>query len=95
MYNKFSWLLGNTNVQHFWLLGDTNDDEAHYKDMVDRDERRWKRADKNQDGALTKEEFMDFLHPEEAENMKDIVVEVLFHFNERSLCSLPSFTART
>ena len=64
------------------MLGDTNDDEAHYKDMVDRDERRWKRADKNEDGALTEEEFMDFLHPEEAENMKDIVVEVLFHFEE-------------
>ena len=44
--------------------------------MVDRDERRWKRADKDMDGALSKEEFMDFLHPEEADNMKDIVVEV-------------------
>ena len=82
-----------------WLLGDTNDDEAHYKDMVDRDERRWKRADRNEDGALTKEEFMDFLHPEEAENMKDIVVEVgpaprLRREHERHCCRGRSCTQR-
>jgi len=45
-----------------------------YKDMIERDERRWKSADKNKDGKLSKEEFQDFLHPEEAEHMRDIVV---------------------
>ncbi|KAK3102239.1 hypothetical protein FSP39_009838 [Pinctada imbricata] len=46
-----------------------------YKDMIERDERRWKVADKNKDGFLDKEEFADFLHPEEAEHMRDIVVQ--------------------
>ena len=32
-------------------------------------------ADKNGDNALTKEEFMDFLHPEEAEHTRDVVVD--------------------
>jgi len=45
-----------------------------YKDMIERDERRWKAADKNSDGRMSKEEFQDFLHPEEAEHMRDIVV---------------------
>ena len=44
--------------------------------MIERDERRWKAADKDNDGFLSKEEFADFLHPEEAEHMRDIVVKV-------------------
>lgn len=40
-----------------------------------RDERRWKLADRDGDHALTKDEFMDFLHPEEAEHMRDVVVD--------------------
>jgi len=31
-------------------------------------------ADRDQDGALNKQEFQDFLHPEHAEHMRDIVV---------------------
>ncbi|XP_023933064.1 calumenin-A-like [Lingula anatina] len=45
-----------------------------YKDMMDRDERRFKKADADGDGALTKDEFANFLHPEEAEHMREIVV---------------------
>ncbi|XP_005110307.1 calumenin isoform X1 [Aplysia californica] len=45
-----------------------------YKDMIERDLRRWQKADHNSDGKLSKEEFQDFLHPEEAEHMRDIVV---------------------
>lgn len=45
-----------------------------YAEMVKRDQRRWKVADKNDDDALTLEEFTDFLHPEEAERMRSIVV---------------------
>ncbi|XP_076472167.1 calumenin-like isoform X2 [Babylonia areolata] len=45
-----------------------------YADMINRDRRRWDKADKNRDGRLSKEEFMDFLHPEDAEHMRDIVV---------------------
>ena len=46
-----------------------------YKDMINRDERRWKAADKNEDGKLDKAEFSNFLHPEEADHMRDIVVQ--------------------
>lgn len=45
-----------------------------YAEMINRDKRRWNTADKNQDGRLSKEEFMDFLHPEDAAHMRDIVV---------------------
>nr|KAG5695437.1 hypothetical protein BaRGS_033562 [Batillaria attramentaria] len=45
-----------------------------YVEMINRDKRRWDKADKNRDGRLSKEEFMDFLHPEDAEHMRDIVV---------------------
>ena len=47
-----------------------------YKEMINRDRRRWQSADSNQDDKLSKEEFMDFLHPEDAEHMRDIVVMV-------------------
>ncbi|CAL1541320.1 unnamed protein product [Lymnaea stagnalis] len=46
-----------------------------YKDMIQRDKRRWQQADKNGDGKMSKEEFQDFLHPEEAEHMRSIVVD--------------------
>ena len=42
--------------------------------MIDRDERRWKKADSDSDGQLTKVEFQSFLHPEDHPNMVDIVV---------------------
>lgn len=41
-----------------------------------RDERRFKMADKNQDHIADKEEFTAFLHPEEYDHMKEIVVLV-------------------
>lgn len=47
---------------------------AHYKEMMDRDARRWKKADRDNDGSLNKQEFQDFVHPEESEHMKDIIV---------------------
>ena len=43
--------------------------------MVARDEKRFKKADKDSDGKLSKDEFAAFLHPENDESMKDIVVE--------------------
>ncbi|XP_018328953.1 calumenin [Agrilus planipennis] len=45
-----------------------------YTNMMNRDRRRWSAADSNGDDKLTKEEFGAFLHPEETEHMKDIVV---------------------
>lgn len=46
-----------------------------FQDMVRRDKRRWDRADRDGDGHLNKEEFGDFLHPEESQDMKSVVVE--------------------
>ena len=43
-----------------------------------RDKRRWKKADADGDDKLTKEEFTDFLHPEEKEHMRDVVIDVIF-----------------
>merc|ERR1712080_279224 len=45
-----------------------------YAQMEARDERRWRLADGDHDGKLTKAEFQDFLHPEDADHMRDIVV---------------------
>ena len=42
--------------------------------MEDRDRRRWQSADENSDGTLNKLEFKHFLHPEESDHMRDIVV---------------------
>ena len=43
--------------------------------MEDRDRRRWDLADEDKDGKLQQTEFQNFLHPEEAEHMRDIVVQ--------------------
>ena len=52
------------------------DEDYDYREMVARDQRRWTKADMDQDGYLTKEEFSHFLHPEDADHMRDIVVDV-------------------
>ena len=58
------------------IILDSKDESEHdYKNMVSRDERRFKRADKDTDGKLNKDEFASFLHPENDDSMKDIVVE--------------------
>lgn len=46
-----------------------------YNQMMERDERRFKQADLDNDGNLNREEFADFLHPEEATHMRGIVIE--------------------
>ncbi|CAH8607331.1 unnamed protein product [Dicrocoelium dendriticum] len=48
-----------------------------YKQLVRREKRRWDAADQNKDGALSKNEFMDFLHPEDRVHMKDAIIEEL------------------
>lgn len=57
----------------FTEVGGDSDNERHQQ-MVIRDERRFNAADGNQDGALSMMEFVDFLHPEDAEHMRDIVI---------------------
>ncbi len=55
--------------------------------MENRDQRRWAIADEDDDGALNKIEFKHFLHPEEAEHMRDIVVQVrVTGVNHAKLC---------
>ena len=46
----------------------------NFKPMMDRDYRRWQKADSDGDGKLTKMEFQASLHPEDAEYMRDILV---------------------
>ncbi|XP_009280931.2 PREDICTED: calumenin [Aptenodytes forsteri] len=64
------------NVTYGTYLDDPDpDDGFNYKQMMVRDERRFKMADKDGDLTATKEEFTAFLHPEEYDYMKDIVVQ--------------------
>lgn len=44
------------------------------KDMIRRAERRWKNADVDGDGSLSKEEFRDFIHPEESQRAGGVAV---------------------
>lgn len=55
---------------------DETTDQFSFRKMLPRDERRFKRADLDGDAAANREEFTSFLHPEEFEHMKDIVVLV-------------------
>ncbi|KAL3266410.1 hypothetical protein HHI36_010586 [Cryptolaemus montrouzieri] len=54
---------------------DKDSENYSYNVMMKRDRRRWQMADKNGDDTLTREEFSKFLHPEEDEYMKDIVIQ--------------------
>lgn len=45
-----------------------------YSKMLERDRRRWKLADGDGDDALSESEFLNFIHPEDAAHMKDVVV---------------------
>jgi len=65
------------------LLADEKDDgedeeneRYDYRYMMNRDKRRWGKADQNGDGLLSKDEFADFLHPEEVDHMRGIVIDV-------------------
>ena len=46
------------------------------RQTIIRDQKRFTKADTDGDGKLTKEEFAAFLHPEEFEHMRDVVIEV-------------------
>lgn len=54
---------------------DDVDDKASYRSMLARDERRFREADRDRDGIATKEEFTAFLHPEDYDHMKGVVVQ--------------------
>ncbi|XP_033117476.1 calumenin-B-like isoform X2 [Anneissia japonica] len=50
-------------------------EQIDFKEMIKRDKRRWNGADQNGDGNLNKDEFSAFLHPEEFDHMRDVVID--------------------
>ncbi|XP_038157431.1 calumenin-A-like isoform X2 [Cyprinodon tularosa] len=58
-----------------YLEGPLTEREYNYTNMMSRDERRFKVADSNGDMNADKPEFMAFLHPENHEHMKEVVVQ--------------------
>lgn len=50
-------------------------DFKSYLIMFKRAEKRWKAADANNDNVLVKDEFKNFIHPEESESTKHIYVD--------------------
>ncbi|XP_042370167.1 calumenin-A-like [Plectropomus leopardus] len=64
------------NVTYGSYLEDPQvDTEYDYSHMMARDERRFRVADRNGDLIADREEFTAFLHPEDHEHMRDIVVQ--------------------
>uniref|UniRef100_UPI0037E8FBA1 calumenin-A n=1 Tax=Semicossyphus pulcher TaxID=241346 RepID=UPI0037E8FBA1 len=64
------------NVTYGSYLDDPQaDSEYNYTHMMARDERRFRVADTNGDLIADKVEFTAFLHPEDHEHMKDVVVQ--------------------
>ncbi|XP_053142763.1 reticulocalbin-1 isoform X2 [Hemicordylus capensis] len=76
--NKISWEEYKQATYGYYLENASEFQDAternSFKKMLPRDERRFKRADLDGDSEATREEFTAFLHPEEFEHMKDIVV---------------------
>ncbi|PAA58133.1 hypothetical protein BOX15_Mlig012182g1 [Macrostomum lignano] len=63
---------------HHEIIGDEPTDKSAqetYNTQMVRDQARWLKADADGDKLLNKTEFADFLHPEEAPSMKDIVIQ--------------------
>ncbi|XP_076653415.1 calumenin B scf [Halictus rubicundus] len=52
----------------------SKDNSYSYKDMLKKERRRWTSADLDGDDALTKEEFAAFLHADQFDHMKDVIV---------------------
>ena len=57
----------------------TEGDQKQKDESKARDEPRWKVADKNADSKLDKDEFNAFLHPENHEHMKALIVKETIH----------------
>ncbi|XP_037616656.1 calumenin-A [Sebastes umbrosus] len=56
-------------------LDEPTDGEFNYTDMMVKDERRFKAADRNGDVKLNKEELGAFLYPEEFDSMHNVLAE--------------------
>ncbi|XP_069765228.1 reticulocalbin-3 isoform X2 [Narcine bancroftii] len=76
---KVSWDEYKNTTYGYYMGEDFTDisdaeDKASYRKMLRRDERRFRNADKDGDLIATREEFTAFLHPEEFDYMKSVVV---------------------
>lgn len=74
---KIGWIEYKNTTYGYYIDTEFNDvdDKARYKAMLTRDERRFKSADRDGDGVATREEFTAFLHPEEFDHMRAIVIQ--------------------
>ncbi|KAM9392361.1 reticulocalbin-3 [Pholidichthys leucotaenia] len=75
--DKISWEEYKNTTYGYYLDEefDDIDNKDMYKSMLTRDENRFKAADRDGDGIATREEFTAFLHPEEFDHMRDVVVQ--------------------
>uniref|UniRef100_A0A0X3PLL3 Reticulocalbin-3 n=1 Tax=Schistocephalus solidus TaxID=70667 RepID=A0A0X3PLL3_SCHSO len=91
-----------TFAQHKTKLTDDFDDEVDVEGQapdllkaIERDQKRFNKADLDGDGKLNRDEFAAFLHPEEFERMREIVVEETIQdldTNEDGVIDLEEYT---
>ncbi|XP_076852339.1 reticulocalbin-3 isoform X1 [Brachyhypopomus gauderio] len=74
---KIAWIEYKNTTYGSYLDDSSNDldNKESYQRMLRRDQRRFEAADKDGDGIATREEFTAFLHPEEFDYMKNMVVQ--------------------
>ena len=76
--DSINWAEYRENVYGFLdEESEVGHEEEHgfsYRKMEERDQRRWNLADLDHNGELSREEFQSFLHPEDADHMRDIVI---------------------
>ncbi|XP_068611245.1 calumenin-A isoform X2 [Brachionichthys hirsutus] len=72
---RISWDEYKNVTYGSYLESPQTDGDYNYTHMMMRDERRFRVADGNGDMVANKQEFTAFLHPEEHEHMKDVVVQ--------------------
>ncbi|CEF60283.1 EF-hand domain and EF-hand domain pair-containing protein [Strongyloides ratti] len=70
---KLSWA-DYREIVYGHPTGEGQDLSDEYKKMIARDERRWKVADYDSDEKLDRTEYGCFMHPEDCESMRDVVV---------------------
>ncbi|VDD81956.1 unnamed protein product [Mesocestoides corti] len=85
-----------TFEQHQTKLSEGYDEDEDADDdlqqTVDRDRRRFEKADLDGDGKLSREEFAAFLHPEEFEHMRDTETLYDLDSNKDGLIDLEEYT---
>ncbi|XP_038068256.1 calumenin-B-like isoform X2 [Patiria miniata] len=76
--DKMSWEEYNattySNLAEEELVKLPENERMDFAKMVRRDKARWASADENKDGVLSREEFTAFLHPENYDRMREVVV---------------------